>query len=43
MMTSVWAVVILFASISLFTGNPAALIAGLILAGIGIFVEGFYK
>lgn len=43
MMTSIWAVVILFAGISLSTGNPAPLIAGLILACIGICVERFYK
>lgn len=43
MMTSIWTIVIVFAGFSLFTGNPAPLIAGLILAGIGIFVERFYK
>jgi hypothetical protein len=43
MMTSVWAVVILFSLISLFTANPAPLMAGLILAFIGIFVERFYR
>ena len=43
MMTFIWTMVILFAGISLFTGDPAALIAGLILSVIGIFVERFSR
>ena len=43
MMESIWLVVILFAGISLATANPAPLMAGLILAFIGIFVERFYR
>jgi len=43
MMTAIWTIVIVFAGVSLFTGNPAPLIAGVILAAIGIVVERFYK
>jgi len=43
MMESIWAVVILFSVISLVTSNPAPLIAGLILAAIGIGIERFYR
>jgi len=43
MMESIWAVVILFAVISLVTFDPASLIAGLILAAIGISIERFYR
>jgi hypothetical protein len=43
MMESIWAVVILFAGISLATSNPVPLIAGLILAFIGTLVERFLK
>ena len=39
MMKSIWTVVILFSVISLVTSNPAPLIAGLILAAIGIGIE----
>jgi len=39
MMESIWFVVVLFAGISLISANPAPLIAGLILAVIGIVVE----
>jgi hypothetical protein len=43
MMTSIWAVVTLFAGISLVTANSAPLVAGLILACIGILVERLYR
>jgi len=43
MMKSIWTVVILFAVISLVTSNPAALIAGLILAAIEISIERFLR
>jgi hypothetical protein len=43
MMESIWTVVILFSVISLVTSNPAPLIAGLILAAIGISIERFYR
>jgi hypothetical protein len=43
MMKSIWIIVIVFAGISLFTSNPAPLIAGLILAGIGMLAERIYK
>ena len=36
-------IVIVFAVISLFTSNPAPLIAGLIFAGVAALVERFYK
>jgi len=43
MMESIWVVVILFAGISLATANLAPLVAGLILACVGIFVERFHR
>lgn len=43
MMTFIWIIVVVFGIISLVTLNPAPLIAGLILASIGILVERFYK
>ena len=42
-MMSIWVIIVLFAGISLVTASPAPLIAGLILAFIGIFVERFYR
>jgi thiamine transporter ThiT len=38
-MIAIWLTVITMAVISLITGNPYALVAGLILAGIGVLVE----
>ena len=43
MMLVIWAVVVGFALISAVTSNPAPLIAGLILATIGVIVERLYK
>ena len=43
MMLCIWTIVAIFGIISLVTFNPASLIAGLILASIGILVERFYK
>jgi len=35
----IWSIVVAFGAISLFTSNPAPLIAGLILAAIGTVVD----
>jgi hypothetical protein len=43
MIESIWTVVILFSVMSLVTSNPTLLIAGLILAAIGISIERFYR
>jgi hypothetical protein len=43
MMKSIWTVVILFSVISLITSDPEPLIAGLILAAVGIGIERFYR
>jgi hypothetical protein len=43
MMESIWTVVILFSVTSLITSNPAPLMAGLILAAVGISIERFYR
>jgi hypothetical protein len=42
-MIHIWLIAILFAGISLFTSDPAPLIAGLILAFIGWVVEKIHK
>lgn len=42
-MIAIWLTVITMAVISLITGNLAALIAGLILAGIGVLAERLYR
>ena len=42
-MIAIWLTVITMAVISLITGNPAPLIAGLILAGIGVLAERLYR
>ena len=38
-----YSIAIVFAVISLFTSDPAPLIAGLIMVGIGMLVERIYK
>jgi len=38
-----YSIAIVFAVISLFTNNPAPLIAGLIFVGIGMLVERIHK
>ena len=38
-----YVIAIVFAVISLFTSDPAPLIAGLIMAGIGMLVEKIHK
>jgi hypothetical protein len=42
-MLVIWSIVVAFSAISLVTSNPAPLIAGLILAAIGVIVERLYK
>ena len=42
-MILIYSIAIIFAVISLFTSDPAPLIAGLIMVGIGMLVERFYK
>ena len=38
-----YSIAIVFAVISLFTSDPAPLIAGLIMVGIGLLAERIYK
>ena len=38
-----YSIAIVFAVISLFTSDPAPLIAGLIMVGIGLLLERIYK
>ena len=42
-MIAIWLAVVTMALISLVTGNLAPLIAGLILAGIGVLAERLYR
>lgn len=42
-MTYIWTIVLAFSVISLITSNISPLIAGLILAIIGIGIEKFYQ
>ena len=42
-MIHIWLIAIVFAIISLFTSDPAPLIAGFIMIIIGLFAQGIHK